>query len=248
MTSDATTYIPESPPWDLSKWRNLPVILIVGGLVLAALAGLAGGDLKHFGYSYLMAYIFFLSLCLGSLFLVLIHHLFDAGWSVPIRRFCEHTACLLFPAMAVLWIPIGLLAPKIYPWMGMAEPDHALRAKQALLNKPMWYGISIIISRLGYPGPWAAPLVVEAGRNGGGHLHLQNALLFLLGNLCFRVHLDTGDYLVGQNARARMVLDHVRGLLFCGECLDHAGHSLCDYRRPEADRSPGAGGSHAAVL
>jgi len=143
MTSDATTSFSASPSWDLSKWRNLPVILVVGGMVLAALAGLAGGDLRHFGYAYLVAYVFCLSLCLGSLFLVMVHHLFDAGWSVPIRRFCEHTACLLFPVMALLWIPIGLLAPQMYGWMN--KVDHALLAKQALLNKPMWYGLSVLI-------------------------------------------------------------------------------------------------------
>src|SRR6266852_5245086 len=125
MSAESTNY----PPLDLSKWRKLPMILIVAGMVLAALAGLKG-DATYFGHAYLLAYMFFLSLCLGSLFLVLIHHLFDAGWSVPIRRFCEHTACLLFPVMAVLWIPIGVLAPKIYPWMSMAHPDHALRAKE----------------------------------------------------------------------------------------------------------------------
>ena len=32
---------------------------------------------------------------MGALFLVLAHHLFDAGWSVPIRRFCEHISNLL---------------------------------------------------------------------------------------------------------------------------------------------------------
>ena len=144
MSADATTYTPGTPALNLSKWRNVPVILVVVGVVLAALGGLRG-DLKYFGYSYLMAYIFFLSIALGALFLVLIHHLFDAGWSVPIRRFCEHTACLLFPVLAVLWIPIALLAPKIYPWMSMTTPDHALHAKEALLNKPAWYGISIAI-------------------------------------------------------------------------------------------------------
>src|SRR5438552_15231705 len=119
MSAEAATYSPESPSLNLSKWRNLPMILVVGGMLLAVLGSL-GGDWKYFGYSYLLAYIFFLSICLGSLFLVLLHHLFDAAWSVPIRRFCEHTACLLFPIMAVLWIPIGILAPRIYPWMSMA--------------------------------------------------------------------------------------------------------------------------------
>src|SRR5712692_10735213 len=107
---------PANPaPLDLSKWRNLPNwLMAVGGL--GVLLGAAVPALRQqFAFSWLLAFMLFLSLCLGGLFLVLLHHLFDAGWSVPIRRFCEHSACLLFPTMAVLWLPIGLLAPKIYP-------------------------------------------------------------------------------------------------------------------------------------
>src|SRR5439155_22389918 len=135
-----TTYTPETPTWDLSKWRTLPMILVVGGMVLAALAGLKG-DAKTFGYSYLVAYIFFLSICLGSLFLVLVHHLFDAGWSVPIRRFCEHLSTILFPWMALLFLPIAVLAKKIYPWMSEPNPklDHALQAKPPLFSIPGYY-------------------------------------------------------------------------------------------------------------
>ena len=49
--------------------------------------------------------MFYLSLVLGSAFLVMMHHLFDASWSVGIRRFCEHLACLAFPWMAILFPP-----------------------------------------------------------------------------------------------------------------------------------------------
>jgi hypothetical protein len=101
--------------------------------------------LKQFGFSYLTAYMFFLSICLGSLFLVLIHHLFDAGWSVPIRRFLEHFAFLL-PVMGLLFIPIALLAPQIYPWMQQEpELDHALYVKKVLFNVPMFYLVTVFL-------------------------------------------------------------------------------------------------------
>jgi hypothetical protein len=86
--------------------------------------------------------MFFLSICLGAWFLVLMHHLFDAGWSVPIRRFCEHISKLLFPCMLFLFIPIAILAPKIYPWMmeqAHGNADHALRAKMPLFTTPGFY-------------------------------------------------------------------------------------------------------------
>src|SRR5229473_703214 len=101
-------------PLDLSRWRLLPTWLIVIGGV-GAVAGFFH-DRAQFAFSWLLAFMFFLSLCLGGLFLVLLHHLFDASWSVPIRRFCEHLACLL-PVMAALFIPIAVFATKIYPWM-----------------------------------------------------------------------------------------------------------------------------------
>lgn len=125
------------PDIDLSRWRKIPLLIgVLGGLVL--LIGFFR-DPRQLGYSYLLGYMFFLSLCLGALFLVLVHHLFDASWSVPIRRYLEHITCA-FPWMFLLFLPIAFLAPRLYPWMGMAHhPDHALHAKQALFNKPFWY-------------------------------------------------------------------------------------------------------------
>src|SRR5438045_251568 len=113
------------------KWRKLPMYLLAGG----GLLGLIGifVNPKQFAYSYLLAFMFFLSICLGALFLVLIHHLFDANWSVPVRRVNEHIAFLL-PVMGVLFIPIAIMAkPLIYEWM-RRDPhlDHALHAKQPI--------------------------------------------------------------------------------------------------------------------
>src|SRR6476619_4830841 len=104
----------DSQPLDLSKWRNVPMVLMGAGGLLALIGAIAKP--QEFAYAWLLAFMFFLSLCLGSLFLILAHHLFDAGWSVPIRRFCEHIASMLFPWMLLLWLPIGILAKQLYPW------------------------------------------------------------------------------------------------------------------------------------
>ena len=129
-------------PLDLSRWRNVPNLLIGVGL-LGALLGLVL-NVKQFAFSWLLSFMFFLSIGLGGLFLVLVHHLFDAGWSVPIRRFCEHLANLLSPWLAILFIPIAILAPQIYGWMNVAGPDqsHALRAKWPLFTIPAWYAVA----------------------------------------------------------------------------------------------------------
>jgi len=139
----AHTQSSAEPPLDLSRWRNLPNVLMGVGGALAILGYLFNA--RQFGYSWLFAYMFFLSFCLGALFLVLVHHLFDASWSVPIRRFMEHLACLA-PVMAALFLPIAVLAPKIYGWMQRlqtGEIDHSLHAKQPLFTLPMFYIVAL---------------------------------------------------------------------------------------------------------
>ncbi len=128
---------------DLSRWKKVPTFAVIAGVAFLILGlvveGRHGSEtlLKNFGFSWLTGFMFFLSLCLGGLFLTLAHHLFDASWSVPIRRYCEHLACLALP-LAVLFIPIVVLAKKMYPWMTMI-PDHALHAKHAMLNTDTWF-------------------------------------------------------------------------------------------------------------
>jgi hypothetical protein len=125
----------------LPSWaRKLPLILIGIGVLLAGITAIV--NIRQFAYSYLLAFMFFLSICLGAMFLVLVHHLFDAMWSAPIRRVCEHLAYLLW-VMAILFIPIALLAPQLYAWM-KHDPahDHALAAKLPLFTRPGFYLIA----------------------------------------------------------------------------------------------------------
>src|ERR1019366_4268262 len=120
---------------EFSRWRNVPGYLIGGGLLLCLIGALV--DLRQFGYSWLLAFMFYLSLVLGAAFLVMMHHLFDASWSVGIRRLCEHLACLVFPWMALFFLPIALLAPKIYPWMSLNPAhDRELALKWPLFTMP----------------------------------------------------------------------------------------------------------------
>jgi hypothetical protein len=99
----------------------------------------------EFGYAWLLAFMFYYSVALGALFLVLAHHLTDAGWSVGIRRFCEHIASLLFPWLAILFLPVGLLGPKIYGWMNISpETNNLVAAKQPVFTVPGFWVTSAI--------------------------------------------------------------------------------------------------------
>ena len=124
MSSESAT-TPVQDREESVNWRNIPQIAVVFGLLLCIYGFVA--DKQQFAFSYLTAFMFCLSIGFGSLFLVLVHHLFDAGWSAPIRRYLEHLSCLLFPWLAIAFIPIGFMGPEyIYKWMS-ADPhtDHA---------------------------------------------------------------------------------------------------------------------------
>ena len=143
------TQQPVATPNGLFRWRKLANRLIAGGTALCVLGLVVDlarhHDLKQFGYSWLLGFMFWLSLVLGALFLVMVHHLVDAVWSVPFRRICEHLACLVLPWMAVFFIPIALLSPSIYSWM-ITNPrtDQALLVKWPLLTLPGFYVVAAL--------------------------------------------------------------------------------------------------------
>ncbi len=95
--------------------------IVVGIVALAAAAGVAqmDGGWERFGYAYVTNYSFFLSITLGGLFLVLVTHLFRAGWVVAIRRIAEVIAANM-SVMAILFIPILMYVfmgnGMLYPW------------------------------------------------------------------------------------------------------------------------------------
>lgn len=140
MSSDQSKS--QSAPLDVTKWRNVPVILIVVGLVLTlGGAALSGNLVQQLGFSWLLGFMFSLSLAAAGWFLVMIHHLVDASWSVPIRRVTEALSCLLSPTLLILFLPVAFLAPKIYPWLAGGEEahTHAVVAKYPLFTTGGYY-------------------------------------------------------------------------------------------------------------
>ena len=65
MSSDAGST--RVAPLDLSKWRNAPLKCIAIGGIGALIAAVV--NTQSFAFSWLFAYMFFLSLCLGCWFL-----------------------------------------------------------------------------------------------------------------------------------------------------------------------------------
>lgn len=118
------------------------------GLILSTL--LFFTDKKQFFFSYLTVFCFFLTLSLGSMFIVLILHLTRAGWGVVVRRISEHFMCNV-GYMAILFIPLAFGVHDLYHWTHADEVaiDHLLQIKSPFLNIPFFYLRTIL-----YFGSW----------------------------------------------------------------------------------------------
>jgi hypothetical protein len=125
--------------------------MIIAGVGVALAGAAAATDLHRFAFSYLTAFVWMVTVALGALFFVLIHHLTRAGWSVAARRHAEWITGVL-PFASILFLPIAALAPQIYDeWMRPeAAADPILHAKSAYLN-PTFFFIRAVV----YFAAWA---------------------------------------------------------------------------------------------
>ena len=121
----------------MRAWQ--PRALIVGGV--GAVLCLVGAILNpaQFYYAYLLAFMFWLGITLGSLGLLMIQHLSGGAWGFVIRRALE-AATRLVPLMAVLFVPLLIGMRTLYPW---AYPDKVaadiiLQNKRVYLNVPFF--------------------------------------------------------------------------------------------------------------
>ncbi|MBT8399641.1 MAG: hypothetical protein KJO98_04130 [Rhodothermia bacterium] len=111
------------------------------GVALLVVSGVGWAtNAKQFYFSYLVGWAFCLSLALGSLFFVLIHHLTKAKWSIVVRRIPE-ALIWSFPLLAILTIPILFGMHDLFHWThheiyDPASPqyDPILAGKQGYLN------------------------------------------------------------------------------------------------------------------
>jgi hypothetical protein len=122
------------------SWNRLPVT----GAVLALLGGglcaiLGMGNPRQFFFSWLVSYLFFLTLALGALFFVLIQYASQGGWGIALRRIAE-TIFATLPVMAALFLPVLLGLHHLYEWShaDAVEHDALLRWKAPFLNVPFF--------------------------------------------------------------------------------------------------------------
>jgi hypothetical protein len=143
------------------SWNRLPVVG-AGCAVLgaAACAILGAANPKQFFFSWLVSFLFFLSLALGALFFVLIQYAAQGGWGIVLRRIGE-TSFATLPVMAALFVPLLFGLHDLYEWShaDAVEHDALLRWKAPYLNVPffliraaLFFGIWSVIALFYYRG------------------------------------------------------------------------------------------------
>ncbi len=124
--------------------RELPEKLKTIGLSLFAVGtglGIIGFLInpERTSLSYLVTFMFLVSIGIGSLFLVALEYAVGADWSTPFRRISEFLAAVI-PFLLILVIPLLLNMRNIFPWThkSIVNSSELLKGKTAYLNIPFF--------------------------------------------------------------------------------------------------------------
>ncbi len=116
------------------KLSQIGWILFAAGLVL----GVIGFFTDHHRalMNYLMAYMFVLSIGIGSLLLIALEYVGGADWSVPIRRVVEFLAAIII-FLPILVLPLVFSIHDIFHWVhqDVVSADKILKGKSPYLNE-----------------------------------------------------------------------------------------------------------------
>jgi hypothetical protein len=138
---DTTTAF--APPLaDLDARRRKALIAGAVGLVLCAVGFVFDRD--QFFRSWLIAYLLFLGIALGSMAFVMINHLSGGSWGV-FRRVLEASSRTL-PLLAILFLPVVLGMGSLYVWTheDHVQADEVLRHKALYLNTPFFLARALL--------------------------------------------------------------------------------------------------------
>lgn len=130
MSSHVATATPAAFPAESATAPAAGKALVIGvvGIALTAVGIFVSGA-RVVAHSWLVGMTFWTAIAIGMLMLCLIHHIFDASWSVVIRRQFEH-GLSAFKWLALLFLPLaataflGDNADLVWPWMDLTHEIH----------------------------------------------------------------------------------------------------------------------------
>jgi hypothetical protein len=128
MSSQAITAPATLPVESTTSIASRALVIGLIGTGLTAV-GIAVSGAKIVAHSWLVGITYWTAIAIGMLMLCLIHHIFDASWSVVIRRQFEH-GLSAFKWLAILFLPLaatvfmGDNADLVWPWMDLTHEIH----------------------------------------------------------------------------------------------------------------------------
>jgi hypothetical protein len=141
-------------PASVARVGNVALVVgavaLVAALAIAAIATITShGGLREFGDAfwrpYLVAYLLWGGVAVGSMAIMMLHHLSGGAWGVVLRRLFE-AASRTLPLVAVLFLPVAVAAitRTLYPWtMPEHMTAHAIEHKKFYLNVPFFLGRTV---------------------------------------------------------------------------------------------------------
>jgi hypothetical protein len=132
----------------INKLQKAALVIALSAFTLSLVGYLS--DPVQFFFSYLVNLTFWVSIALGGLFLLMVHHLTGAVWSVVLRRLLEMIQSS-FILLAVLFLPVLFGIHELYHWSHSeaVAADKLLQLKSPFLNQSFF-----IIRSTGYFLVW----------------------------------------------------------------------------------------------
>ncbi len=137
--ADSTYTIPSR----ISGLQRLALVVGVVGLGLCVVGFL--GDREHFFRAWLMSYMVWFGVALGSMAWLMIQYLSGGAWGVVTRRIFEASSRTL-PFMAVLFLPIAFGVHDLYLWShpDVVATDEILQHREPYMNLSFFYARAVI--------------------------------------------------------------------------------------------------------
>ena len=127
----------------LVRWKRRALVVGVAGLALSTVGFTTAPE--EFFRSYLLGFVFWTGIALGCLAVLLLHHIFGAGWGFVIQRPLEAGARTIM-LLAVLILPLLAGLHSLYEWSHAeaVAADPLLQHKSAYLNVGFFIGRVVV--------------------------------------------------------------------------------------------------------
>ncbi len=123
----------------------------------AVAVGWGEHDLTAFFRAYLFAFLVCLSLALGCLCLLMLHHLTGGDWGARVRP-AARAGALTLPLLAVMFVPLQFGLGALYPWARGGAEEELVAHRRPYLNVPffevraavyfaVWIGLALLLHR-----------------------------------------------------------------------------------------------------